>query len=166
MTYGLKRAEILSAQANGITLLLLSVWFVYEAIIRLISPPEVQGTLVLVVALVGIVVNLLATWSISKANRQSLNVEGSYQHILNDLFAFIATAVAGAAILLTGANRLDALAALVVAGLMLRTGYGLVKQSGRIFLEAAPNGLAPAEIGENMASGSGVVEVHDLHVWR
>ncbi len=166
MTYGLKRAEILSAQANGITLLLLSVWFVYEAIIRLISPPEVQGTLVLVVALVGIVVNLLATWSISKANRQSLNVEGSYQHILNDLFAFIATAVAGAAILLTGANRLDALAALVVAGLMLRTGYGLVKQSGRIFLEAAPNGLAPAEIGENMASGSGVVEVHDLHVWE
>src|SRR5699024_7561131 len=85
LTFGLKRAEILSAQANGITLLLLAVWFVYEAIRRLIQPPEVTGALVLWVALAGIGVNLLATWSISKANRQSLNVEGSFQHILTDL---------------------------------------------------------------------------------
>jgi cobalt-zinc-cadmium efflux system protein len=166
MTYGLKRAEILSAQANGITLLLLAVWFIYEAIRRLISPPEVEGGLVLGVALVGIVVNVLATWVLSKANRQSLNVEGSFQHILNDLFAFIATAIAGGAILLTGINRLDALAALFVAVLMVRAGYGLVKESGRIFLEAAPKGLDPSDIGETMASQPGVVEVHDLHVWE
>jgi cobalt-zinc-cadmium efflux system protein len=167
MTYGLKRAEILSAQANGITLLLLSAWFVYEAIRRLLDPPEVEGGLVLGIALLGIVVNLLATWTISKANRESLNVEGAFQHILTDLFAFIATAVAGAIIYLTaGYNRVDALAALVVAALMLRAGYGLVRDSGRIFMEAAPEGLDPEEIGHTIASHRGVVNVHDLHVWE
>jgi cobalt-zinc-cadmium efflux system protein len=167
MTYGLKRAEILSAQANGITLLLLSLWFVYEAIHRLITPPEVTGGLVLIVALVGIGVNLLATWTLSKANRESLNVEGAFQHILTDLFAFIATAIAGGIIYFSGGyNRVDAIAALVVAALMLRAGYGLVKESGRIFLEAAPKGLDPQEIGDAMVSEADVVEVHDLHVWE
>jgi cobalt-zinc-cadmium efflux system protein len=166
-TYGLKRAEILSAQANGITLLLLAAWLVYEAIRRLISPPEVEGGLVLVVALVGIAVNLLATWSIGKANRQSLNVEGSFQHILTDLYAFIATAIAGGIIFFTGGyNRVDAIAALVVAALILRAGYGLVKESGRVFLEASPKGLDPEEVGEAMTSVPGVIEVHDLHVWE
>lgn len=166
MTYGLKRAEILSAQVNGITLLLLSAWFVYEAIRRLVHPPEVEGGLVLGIALLGIVVNLLATWSISRANRQSLNVEGAFQHILTDLFAFIATAVAGAVIYFTGGyNRVDAIAALVVAALMFKAGYSLVRDSGRIFLEAAPKGFDPDEIGSVLASRPGVAEVHDLHVW-
>jgi cobalt-zinc-cadmium efflux system protein len=167
MTYGLKRAEILSAQANGITLLLLSAWFVYEAIRRLIDPPEVEGGLVLGIALLGIVVNVVATWTISKANRESLNVEGAFQHILTDLFAFIATAIAGAIIYFTGGyNRVDAIAALVVAALMLRAGYGLVRDSGRIFLEASPKGLDPEEVGHAIASHPGVVNVHDLHVWE
>jgi cobalt-zinc-cadmium efflux system protein len=167
MTYGLKRAEILSAQANGITLLLLSAWFVYEAVRRFIDPPEVEGGLVLVIALLGIVVNLLATWILSRTNRESLNVEGAFQHILTDLFAFVATALVGAIIYLTGGyNRVDALAALVVAGLMLRAGYGLVRDSGRIFMEAAPEGLDPEEIGHVIASHRGVVNVHDLHVWE
>jgi cobalt-zinc-cadmium efflux system protein len=167
MTYGLKRAEILSAQANGITLLLLSAWFVYEAVRRLISPPEVEGGLVLGIALLGIVVNLLASWTVSKANRESLNVEGAFQHILTDLFAFIATAIAGAIIYFTGGyNRVDAIAALVVAALMLRAGYGLVRDSGRIFMEASPVGLDPDEIGHAIASQPGVVNVHDLHVWE
>lgn len=166
LTFGLKRAEILSAQANGITLLLLALWFVYEAAKRLVSPPEVSGSLVLWVALVGIVINLLATWSISKANRQSLNVEGSFQHILTDLYAFIATAVAGVLIMWTGFNRIDSLVALLVAYLMARAGYGLVKESGRIFLEAAPRHLAPGEIGHALAADADVAEVHDLHVWE
>lgn len=166
LTYGLKRAEILSAQANGITLLLLAAWFVYEAIRRLISPPEVEGAYVLAIALVGIVVNLLATWTISKANRQSLNVEGAFQHILTDLFAFIATAIAGGIIFFTGGyNRVDAVAALVVAALMLRAGYGLVKESGLIFLEATPRGIDAQRVGQEMASAPGVAEVHDLHIW-
>ncbi|MGZ0147892.1 cation diffusion facilitator family transporter [Kribbella sp. WER1] len=165
-TYGFKRVEILSAQANGITLLLLAAYFVYEAINRLIHPPEVQGALVLITGLVGIVVNVLATWLISKANRSSLNVEGAFQHILNDLFAFIATAIAGLVVLTTGFARADAIAAFVVAVLMLKAGIGLVRDSGRIFLEAAPAAIDPQALGAELCAVEGVVEVHDLHVWE
>ncbi|SEN88323.1 cation diffusion facilitator family transporter [Actinacidiphila rubida] len=164
-TFGLKRAEILSAQANGITLLVLSVWLTYEAVRRLISPPPVAGGLVLATALVGVAVNIAAAWSISKANRTSLNVEGAFQHILTDLYGFIATAVAGAIVLTTGFSRADALASLVVVALMLKAGIGLVRASGRIFLEAAPAGLDPDLVGDAMAHADQVVEVHDLHVW-
>ncbi|MER5342906.1 cation diffusion facilitator family transporter [Streptomyces mirabilis] len=164
-TYGLKRVEILSAQANGLTLLLLSVWLAYEAIHRLVSPPAVSGSPVLVTALIGVAVNLVATWCISKANRTSLNVEGAYQHILTDLFGFIATAIAGAVVLTTGFARADAIASLLVVVLMLKAGYGLVRDSGRIFLEAAPAGLDPDALGDRLAAQDTVVEVHDLHVW-
>jgi cobalt-zinc-cadmium efflux system protein len=165
-TYGFKRVEILSAQANGITLLLLAAYFVYEAVSRMIHPPEVKGALVLITGVVGIAVNLLATWLISKANRSSLNVEGAFQHILNDLFAFIATAIAGLVVLLTGFARADAIAALVVAVLMLKAGIGLVRDSGRIFLEAAPTAIDPQALGAELCAIDGVVEVHDLHVWE
>ena len=165
-TYGLKRVEILSAQANGITLLLLAAFFVYESVNRMIHPPEVEGALVLITGVVGIVVNLIATWLISKANRSSLNVEGAFQHILNDLFAFVATAIAGLVVLLTGFARADSIAALIVAALMLKAGIGLVRDSGRIFLEAAPAGLDPATVGAELCAVPGVVEVHDLHVWE
>ncbi|MFG2830886.1 cation diffusion facilitator family transporter [Streptomyces sp. NPDC048434] len=165
-TYGLKRAEILSAQANGTTLLLLSVWLAYEAVQRLISPPAVTGGLVLVTALSGIVVNLICTWLLSRANRSSLNVEGAYQHILTDLFGFVATALAGLIVLTTGFERADAIASLVVVALMLRAGTGLVRESGRIFMEAAPAGVDPDALGEHLVATDEVVEVHDLHIWQ
>ncbi|KAA0018918.1 cation diffusion facilitator family transporter [Antrihabitans cavernicola] len=166
MTYGWKRVEILSAQANGLTLLLLAAWLTYEAIRRLLDPPEVAGGVVLVTALVGIVVNIAATWMISRANRTSLNVEGAYQHILNDLFAFIGTGIAGVVILVTGFDRADAIATLVVVVLMVRAGVGLVRASSSIFLEAAPKDLDPTAIGQAMVARPSVVEVHDLHVWE
>jgi cobalt-zinc-cadmium efflux system protein len=165
-TFGLKRAEILSAQANGLTLLLLSVWFIVEAIQRLINPPIVEGVLVTVVAVVGIGINVLAVWVMSKANRQSLNVEGSFQHILTDLYAFIATAIAGGIIWWSGWNRVDAIAALIVAGLMMKAGIELVRASGRIFLEAAPQGLDPATIGAAIRAVPAVTRLDDLHVWE
>ncbi|WP_327585163.1 cation diffusion facilitator family transporter [Nonomuraea sp. NBC_00507] len=165
-TYGLKRAEIISAQINGITLLLLSAYFLYEGVRRVIDPPEVEGAYVVVTGLAGIAVNLVATWMLSRADRSSLNVEGAYQHILNDLFAFIATTVAGAVVWWTGWARADALAALVVAGLMLKAGWGLVRDAGRVFMEAAPVGMNPAEIGQKAAALDDVAEVHDLHVWE
>lgn len=165
-TYGLKRAEIMSALINGVTLLLLTAYFLSEGIHRLIEPPRVAGGLVLITGLAGIVVNLVATWLISKANRRSLNVEGAYQHILSDLFAFIATSVAGAVVLFTGWSRADAVAALIVAALMLKAGYGLVTGAGRVFMEAAPAGMNPDEIGALLADRPGVAEVHDLHIWQ
>jgi cobalt-zinc-cadmium efflux system protein len=166
MTFGLKRVEILSAQANGITLLVLAAIIAIEAVSRLISPPTVDGGLILAVALAGIVVNLAATATLARANRQSLNVEGSFQHILTDLFAFVGTAIAAAVILATGFDQADAIASLLVAGLMLRSAYGLLRDSGRIFLEASPKGIDPDRIGRRMAEQPGVVEVHDLHVWE
>jgi cobalt-zinc-cadmium efflux system protein len=166
MTYGFGRVEILSAQANGITLVLLALWIVVEAIQRLVSPPDVEGAIVVIVALVGIVVNLGAVSVLSGASRESLNVEGSFQHILTDLFAFIATAVAGAIVLLTDFARADALASLLVAASMLYAGTRLLIASGRVFLEAAPEGLDPQQIGQALAAHTGVVEVHDLHVWE
>ncbi|MEU0032695.1 cation diffusion facilitator family transporter [Streptomyces sp. NPDC006333] len=165
-TYGLKRAEILSAQANGLTLLLLGAWLAYESVRRLIDPPAVEGGLMLVTALVGIAVNVAATWCISQANRTSLNVEGAYQHILNDLFAFIGTAVAALVIVLTGFNRADPIATLMVVALMAKAGYGLLRDSGRIFLEAAPTDVDPDQLGDRLVALSAVVEVHDLHVWQ
>jgi cobalt-zinc-cadmium efflux system protein len=96
----------------------------------------------------------------------SLNLEGSYRHILTDLYGFIATAVAAVVILATGFGRADSIASLLIAGLMLRAAYGLLKASGRVFMEAAPSGLDPQRIGRVLAGQPGVVEVHDLHVWE
>ncbi len=166
MTFGLKRAEILSAQANGITLLVLAAIIAIEGVRRLVDPPGVDGVLVLVVALAGIVVNVAATATLARANRQSLNVEGSFQHLLTDLYAFIGTAIAATVILLTGFDQADAIASLLVAALMLRSAIGLLRDSGRIFLEAAPKQMDPERIGRLMAEQPGVVEVHDLHVWE
>ena len=165
-TFGFRRAEILSAQLNGATLVALAVVIVVEGIGRIADPPEVEGLVVLVVALAGIVVNLAATAILAGANRRSLNVEGAFQHVLTDLFAFVATAVAGAVVLATDFSRADGIAALVVAALMLRSGYGLLRDSGRILLEASPRDLDPDEIGQVLAAQNHVVEVHDLHVWE
>jgi cobalt-zinc-cadmium efflux system protein len=165
-TFGFRRAEILSAQLNGATLVALAVVIAIEAVSRLVNPPDVEGLVVLVVALVGIAVNLAATMILSGAERRSLNVEGAFQHVLTDLFAFIATAVAGAVVLATGFSRADGIAALVVAGLMLRSGFALLRESGRVLLEAAPRDLDPEEIGRALAAQHHVVEVHDLHVWE
>jgi cobalt-zinc-cadmium efflux system protein len=166
MTFGLKRVEILSAQANGVTLLVLAAFVLYEAVRRLFDPPQVRGWLVLAVALIGVAVNLAAAWSLAKANRRSLNVEGSFQHILTDLYGFIGTAIAAGVILVSGFQRADPLVSLLIAGLMIRSGYALVKASGRVFLEAAPEGLDPQAIGRALVASEGVVEVHDLHVWE
>jgi cobalt-zinc-cadmium efflux system protein len=164
-TYGLKRAEILSAQANGLSLLLLGAWLAYEATRRLLAPPDVAGGLVLLTALAGIVVNIAAAWAMSRANRSSLNVQGAFQHILNDLYAFIATAIAGAIMLWTGFARADAIASLIVVALMVKAGIGLLRESGRILLEAAPAGLDPDTVADRLLAQPHVVEVHDLHVW-
>ncbi len=166
MTFGLKRAEILSAQANGITLLVLAAIIAIEGVRRLFDPPGVDGGLVLAVALAGIVVNVAATATLAKANRESLNVEGSFQHLLTDLYAFVGTAIAATVILLTGFDQADAIASLLVAALMLRSAIGLLRDSGRIFLEAAPKEMDPDRIGRLMAEQPGVIEVHDLHVWE
>lgn len=164
-TYGFKRAEVLSAAVNGITLLVVAALIAFEAIRRLVSPPHVPGLPLLVVALIGVAVNIAATWIMAKANRSSLNVEGAFQHILTDLYAFIGTVIAGAIILATGFNRADPIASLVVAVLMLHASWELLRESGRVLLEAAPESVDLPLIRKHLLELPEVSEIHDLHVW-
>ena len=164
-TFGFKRAEILSAAINGITLVVISAIVAIEAIRRLIDPPPVQGGPVLFVALLGVAVNLVAVWVLAKANRTSLNVEGSFQHILTDLYGFIATVIAAVVILLTGFNRADSIASLIVVALMLYAAWGLLRDSGRILLEGTPKNVDLETIRGHLLEPAHVLDVHDLHVW-
>lgn len=164
-TFGWKRAEILSAALNGITLLVVAGVVGVEAVRRLFDPPPVNGGPVLAVALIGVVVNVAAAWLIARANRSSLNVEGAYQHILTDLYGFVGTVVAGVVILFTGWTRADSVASLLVVALMLYAARGLLRDSGRILLEAAPAGIDLDDVRAHLLEVDHVVDVHDLHVW-
>jgi cobalt-zinc-cadmium efflux system protein len=184
MTFGLGRAEILSANANGVTLVVLGLVIVYGAVEHLVKPLHTQGAPVLIVALVGIVVNVIVTRVLGAhghpghshdhaghahghaPGKRSLNIEGSYQHILTDLFGFIATAVAAVVILATGFRRADAIASLLIAALMLHASVRLIRASVRVMMEAAPEGIEPDKIGTQLAAQPGVTEVHDLHIWE
>lgn len=164
LTFGWRRAEILSALLNGATLIIVGGFPGYEAIRRLFDPPEISGSAVLITALVGVAVNLVATWLLAKANRASLNVEGAYQHVLTDLYAFIGTVIAGVVMITTGWARADSVASLFVCALMLRSEH-LVRAAGWILLEATPKDYDLAEIRDHLMAIDGVVDVHDLHVW-
>jgi cobalt-zinc-cadmium efflux system protein len=165
-TFGLGRAEILSAQANGATLFVLAGVIAVEGVRRLSSPPDVEGGLVLIVGLLGACANLGAAAALSRAERRSLNVEGATAHVLTDLYASLGAAAAGAIVLLTGFDRADAIASLLVAALMLRSGWLLLRDAGRVLLEGAPEDIDPNAVGTALASQPGVVEVHDLHIWE
>jgi cobalt-zinc-cadmium efflux system protein len=165
-TFGLGRAEILSAQVNGALLLVLAAIIGWEAVQRLFDPPEVEGAVVVAVGAAGALVNVAAAWALSRAERRSLNVEGARAHVLADLYGSLAAVAAGLAVLLAGFRAADGVAALVVALLMLRSGLPLVSEASRVLLEGAPRGIAPREVGQAMVAQPGVEEVHDLHVWE
>jgi len=164
-TYGLKRAEILSAAGNGITLLVVSGIVTAEAITRLIHPPAVEGGPVIVVAVAGVIVNVAASWVLARANRSSLNVEGAFRHVLTDLYGFIGTVIAGIIIVTTGFTRADAIASLLVVALMVKAAWELLRDSGRVLLEAAPEGMNLEDLRAHLAGVPHVLEVHDLHAW-
>lgn len=165
-TFGLKRAEILSAQLNGAALLVLAAVLAWESVGRLGDPPEVEGGIVIVVGVLGAVVNVAAAWSLARAERRSLNIEGARQHVLTDLYGSAAAIVGGLVVVLAGVQEADPVAALFVVVLMLRSGWSLVRASSRVLLEAAPAGLDTEAIGRALCSHVGIIEVHDLHVWE
>jgi cobalt-zinc-cadmium efflux system protein len=164
-TFGLKRAEILSAAGNGVTLVAVAAVISVEAVRRLVTPPGVEGAVVLGVALAGAAVNVAATAVLARANRSRLNVRGAFAHIVTDLYAFAGTAAAGAVMVATGWSRPDAVASLLVAALMVWTAWGLLGQAGRILLQAAPTNVALDEVRAHIAGVDHVLGVHDLHVW-
>ena len=165
-TFGLGRAEILSAQVNGAALLVLAGVIAIEGARRLTAPPDVEGLVVVAVGLAGAAANLGAAWALSRSERRSLNVEGALAHVLADLYGSAAAVIAGVAVLTTGFDEADGLAALVVAALMLRSGWRLLRESARVLLEGAPGGVDSDAVGRALAGHPGVIEVHDLHVWE
>lgn len=164
-TFGWKRAEILSAAANGITLLVVAGVVTVQAVIRLVHPPLVDGAPVLVVALAGVAVNVTAAWVLARANRSSLNIEGAFRHVLTDLYGFLGTAAAAVIILITGYVRADSIASLLVVLLMTKAAWGLLRDSGRILLEAAPENIDLDAVRAHLLATSHVLDVHDLHAW-
>src|SRR5256884_1804482 len=164
-TFGYSRLEILAAQANGLTLGLVALWIIWAATHRLVEPHNVRGGLVLVVALAGALVSLIASFVLARASRESLNVRGAFLHVATDVAAFGAAALAGGLILATGWDRFDPIASLPVAALMLWSSAQLLRESTLIFLERAPREADPETIGRALVEEEDVVEVHDLHVW-
>jgi cobalt-zinc-cadmium efflux system protein len=164
-TFGWKRAEILSAAGNGITLLVVSSIVTVEAVSRLLHPPEVAGGVVIVVAAAGVAVNVAAAWVLARADRASLNIQGAFRHVLTDLYGFIGTLIAGVIIVVTGWTQADAIASLLVVALMLKAAWELLRDSGRVLLEAAPEGMDLEDVRAHLLATGHVRGVHDLHVW-
>ncbi len=165
-TFGLGRAEILSAQVNGAALFVLAGVIAIEGLQRLGSAPDVEGPIVIAVGLTGMLVNIAAFWALSRSERRSLNLQGARAHVLADLYGSLAAVIAGIVIASGGPAEADAVAALTVAAVMLRSGWLLLRASMRVLLEASPRGIDPSAVGNALAHADGIVEVHDLHVWE
>ncbi|HVC24572.1 MAG TPA: cation diffusion facilitator family transporter [Acidimicrobiales bacterium] len=164
-TFGLHRAEVLSAAVNGVTLLVVAALVAFEAVRRLVSPVPVHGVGVLAVAVAGVVVNLAAVRMLARADRSRLNVQGSFRHVLTDLWGFVATAIAAIVVLTTGFERADAVASFVVVALMCAAAWRLLGDAGRVLLEAAPDELDLESVRSHLLGAAHVRDVHDLHVW-
>ena len=164
-TFGLKRAEILAALANGVTLGAIALFICYQAVRRLLSPEHTAGTPLLVIAIIGALVNLAAAWTLARANQNSLNVRAVTAHILTDLYAFIGTAIAGVLIIVAHWPRADAVASLFVALLMIKSAWSLLRDAGKILLEAAPDALILDDVRHHLLDVPHVLDVHDLHAW-
>lgn len=164
-TYGMKRAEILAAAGNAIALLIVSALVTWDAVVRLLHPSAVDGAVLIVVAGVGVGVNLAATMTMARANRRSLNVEGAYRHILTDLYGFTGTLVAGIVIVISGFDRADAIASLVVVVLMLKAAVELLRPALHVLLEATPEDIDLDEVRAHLLELPEVESVHDLHAW-
>lgn len=164
-SFGLKRAEILAAAVNGVTLLVVGLLVLIEAVHRLIHPPAVEGVPLVVVAIAGVAVNLVATWVMGKADRSSLNIEGVFQHVITDLYGFVGTAVAGVIVVTTGWRRADPIASLLVVALVLRAAWGLLRASGHVLLEGTPEAVDLDDVRQHIHELPEVLAVHDLHAW-
>ena len=165
-TYGFDRFQVLVAFANGLALFAIAAWIIYEGIARLMTTPAVSGGIMVVVAVLGLLVNVAAFLLLKGADRENLNVRGAAIHVLGDLLGSVAALAAGAVILLTGWTPIDPLLSLVVAAIIIRNGWRVVADAGRILLEGAPAELDTRAVGPDLVANiKGVEEVHHVHVW-
>lgn len=164
-SFGYYRVEIFAAIANAIILLGVAAYILYEAIQRLAAPPHVIGPPMLVVAVFGLVVNLLSVRLLHGGARSSLNLRGAYLEVLGDLLGSVAVIVAGVVILVTGWTPIDPIASVVIAGLILPRTWTLLREAVDILLQATPRGVQLEEVRQHVLRARGVADIHDLHAW-
>jgi cobalt-zinc-cadmium efflux system protein len=164
-SFGYQRAEILAALFNGVALIAVSVWILYEAWQRLDAPEHVAGVGMLAVATAGAVVNVIAMRVLMPGSAGSLNMKGALRHVMADLAGSVGAILGAVIIITTGFYRADPIIGALIAVLVAISAVPIIRDSVRILLEQAPAGLDAAEIGRAMAAVPGVREVHDLHVW-
>ncbi|HWA67073.1 MAG TPA: cation diffusion facilitator family transporter [Mycobacteriales bacterium] len=164
-TFGLARAEVLSAAVNGVTLGVIALIITAEAIHRLITPSHPNGTAMIAAGVAGLAINLAVVGVLSRTDRKSMNVGGAMAHVVTDAFGFAASIAAGAVIVGIGWHRADPVASLLLVVILLRSARSLLRDSGRVLLEAAPSDVDLALVREHLLDASYVVDVHDLHVW-
>ena len=164
-TFGYKRAEILAALVNGIALVAISIFIFVEAGRRLGDPPEVDGGLMLGVAVAGLAVNAIGAMILARSAHDNLNVSAALRHVIADLLGSVGVIVAAIVLLTTGWKHADPLVGIVIGALVLASAWPILRDSGRILLEATPKGIDAGDLGRRMRAQPGIVEVHDLHVW-
>ena len=164
-SFGYRRAEILAAFANGLALVAIAIWVFVEAIRRLGDPPRVLGGWMLLVAVIGLAVNLAAARILARPAEENLNVQAALRHVFADIGAAAGVAVAAIVVLATGWRQADPIAGLAIALLILASSWTILRDSVTILLESTPAGIDAQEVGRRMAEAEGVVEVHDLHIW-
>jgi cobalt-zinc-cadmium efflux system protein len=164
-SFGYKRAEILAALANGVTLVAISIWIFVEAYRRLFDPPEILGGWMLAVAVLGLLVNAVGALIVSRSERESLNLQGAMRHLVADVLGSAGAIAAAGIILMTGWRYADPIVSVLIGLLILASSWTLLRDSLNVLLEATPRGIDASAVGRRMAAADGVVEVHDLHIW-
>lgn len=164
-SYGDGRIEALAAFVNSFVMLGLVAWIAIEAMSRFSSPHEIAGEAVMVVAAMGLLINIVVAWVLSK-DQDSLNTKAALVHVLGDLLGSVAALVSGAVIFLTGWTPIDPLLSLFVCGLILKSTVSLLKNSYRILMEHVPEHIDFEAVGRDLANMSGVIRAHNLHIWE
>ena len=164
-TFGYYRAEILAALVNGIALCLAVVWIAYEAYRRLEEPPEVRGGAMLAIAAVGLAVNVVCARLLAPGADASLNLRAAFLHVLADALGSVGAMVAAVVMMLSGWYRADAVAAILIAGLVLYGSWGLIRETVDVLMEAAPEHIDLENLRADLEAVPGTERLHDLHVW-
>jgi cobalt-zinc-cadmium efflux system protein len=164
-TFGLQRAEVLAALGNALLLVGVAVWVLIQAVDRLRNPAEIDGGLMLVVAVVGVLANLAGLLVLRPAQAKSLNMRGAYLEVLGDLIGSLAVVTAAVLILITGWTPIDPIASLLIVVVIIPRAWSLLREVVDVLLEATPHGVDLAEVREHIKGVRGVVDVHDLHAW-
>lgn len=166
-TYGFRRFEIIAAMINGATLMLISLYIIYEAIIRFANPPEVATTGMLLISIIGLLVNLVVAWIMFRGGdtEHNLNMRGAFLHVISDMLGSVGAIIAAILMMVFGWGWADPLASVIVAVLILRSGYFVLKDALHVLMEGTPKSVNVEELIKDIEKTEGIQGIHDLHIW-